>query len=79
MSKVRIELDHRAIENLLKSEAVADMCYEAASEIANRAGDGYEADKKKLSTRAVASAYTADIDSMRDQLEHNTLLKAMRG
>ena len=79
LSNVRIELDHRAIENLLKSEAVADMCFEAASEIAERAGDGYEADKKTLSTRVVASAYTADMESMRDQYEHNTLLKAMRG
>lgn len=40
--KVRIELDHDGIRELLMSEGVASACLNAAQNIAARAGEGFE-------------------------------------
>lgn len=41
-SKVRIELNHDGIRELLMSDAIAKECEKAAQAIAARAGDGFE-------------------------------------
>lgn len=41
-TKVRIELDHEGIRQLMKSQPIAAECEKAAERIAERAGDGFE-------------------------------------
>lgn len=48
-----------------------------AQKIANRAGDGYEADIKYMGSRVIASAYTATIEARKDNAENQTLKKVV--
>ena len=50
-----------------------------AAGIASRVGDGYATDTAQLSSRAVASVYTATPAAMRRELKNNDLLKAVSG
>lgn len=67
MSKVRIELNHEGIRNLLRSERVQEMLEKHASEMANKSGGKYEVYAAK--TRAVAEVTGDD--------GNNNLLRAM--
>ena len=75
-----IVCDYDQIGALLKGSEVQDMLQTAADEIKNRAGDGYTAGTKTMGTRVIASVATEDenYDAMRDNLENNTLLKALK-
>ena len=79
MSKVEIELNSAGIQELLKSADVKKYCEEIARGVASRAGDGYEFDSVVGKTRVNASVYAATKKANRDNLENNTLLKALGG
>lgn len=79
MSKVKIELNSAGIQELLKSAEIQGYCEELAHEVAGRAGDGYEVDSMVGKTRANASVYAATKEAIKDNLENNTLLKALGG
>lgn len=74
---VVIELNHEGIQALLKSTEVADMLADKAGEIAARAGEGYETCVYNSGNRARASVRTATYQAYREQMENNTLLKAL--
>lgn len=78
MSKVKIELNSRAIRDLLKSNEVRDCIKEKADEISALCGDGYESDIYYTSSRVVSSVYTATSEAYKDNLDNNTLLKASK-
>lgn len=63
---------------MLKSEEMKALVSERAQEIANRCGEGYEVNAINAGTRYIASVATTDAESMKDNLENNTLLKALR-
>ena len=48
-------------------------------QVAARAGDGYATDVYQAGTRVIASVYTETEEAMKDNLENNTLLKAVSG
>lgn len=75
MSDVRIELNSAGIRELLRSAEMGAIVEEHAAAIAARCGAGYEHDKKLMPGRVIASAYTADPEAMRDNLDNNTLLR----
>lgn len=77
MSNVTVELNSEGIQALLKSEEMRDLVGSIATGIANRAGEGYAHDTKMMSTRVIASAYTETTESMSDNAENNTLLRAL--
>ena len=77
--KVEIELNSAGIQELLKSAEIQGYCEELAREVANRAGDGYEVDTMVGKTRVNASVYAATKEANKDNLENNTLLKALGG
>ena len=80
MSKnVEIELNSAGIRELLQSEEIRAYCEELAHDVASRAGDGYEVDSMVGKTRANASVYAATAEANKDNLENNTLLKALGG
>lgn len=77
MADVRIELIPGAFEKLLSGAEISELLEKTASEIAVRAGAGYESDLKQMPTRKIASVYTATEEAMQDNLENNTILKAV--
>ena len=79
MSKVEIELNSAGIQELLKSAEIQGYCEELARGVASRAGDGYEVSSMVGKTRVNASVYAATNEAYRDNLENNTLLKALGG
>lgn len=78
MSKTRFELSYKGMRELLKSQQMVSVCANRANDIANRAGAGYRVTTNIGSSRAHASVITATKKAMKDNLENNTLLKAVR-
>lgn len=74
MSKFKFELNYQGVRSLLHSSAMKEVLLGYGQAIANKAGDGYEA--KNMPTRVIAVSTTTD-KARRDNLDNNTLLKAM--
>ena len=74
---IKVELNHEAVGEMLKSSEMQELVKIYADEIAERAGDGYASDTYSAGSRVIASAYTETEEAMEDNLENNTLLKAM--
>ena len=74
---IKVELNHTAVGELLKSSEMQGLVKSYADEIAKRAGEGYASDTYNAGSRVIASAYTETEEAMEDNLENNTLLKAM--
>lgn len=79
MSKLKIELNYAGVGELLKSQEISDALKETAERVAARAGGGYATDTYQAGTRVIASVYTETEEAMKDNLENNTLLKAVSG
>ena len=74
---IKVELNHEAVGEMLKSSEMQELIKSYADEIAKRAGEGYASDTYNAGSRVIASAYTETEEAMEDNLENNTLLKAM--
>ena len=82
-TKVRIELDHDGIRDLLKSQPIAAECERAAEKIAARAGDGFEVLPAREmgfgGGRVGYAVHAATYDAMLAEAEDKVLSKAVRG
>lgn len=76
-SKNRFELNTNGVRDLLKSAELQRVLEEKAAEIAARAGEGYGYDSKVMETRVIASVFTMDAETAREDAENDTLLKAV--
>ena len=74
---IKVELNHEAVGELLKSSEMQELVKSYADEIAKRAGEGYASDTYNAGSRVIASAYTETEEAMEDNLENNTLLMAV--
>lgn len=74
---IKVELNHEAVGELLKSSEMQELVKSYADEIAERAGEGYASDTYNAGSRVIASAYTETEEAMEDNLENNTLLMAV--
>lgn len=79
MSKLRIELNYAGVGQLLRSDEVKAYLEAQASERAESLGDGYETDTYRAGTRVIASIYTGTREAAKDNMENNSLLKAVSG
>lgn len=77
MSSVRIELNSAGIREMLLSPEMQAVLEEHAAQVAGRCGAGYEHDVHLTGGRAVASAYAVTPDAVKDNLDNNTLLRAL--
>ena len=80
MAKVKFKLNSKGVRELLQSQEMLNVCQKHANAIQSRAGDGYEVStyspgKTRVNARVSASSTKA----VKDNLENNTLLKAVRG
>lgn len=79
MPKVRFELNHAGVRELLRSKGMEDMVKEKADTIQQKAGEGYASDTYVGRNRVNASVWPETIHAKNSNLKHNTLLKAMGG
>ncbi len=77
MSSLIFELNEEGVAELMKSGEMQAALIANAQEVKNRAGDGY--DVHVGPTRANVSVRTGTDEAARDNLDNNTLLKAVRG
>ena len=79
MSNVRIELNSEGIQELLKSAEVMAECRSHAAEMAERLGtDNYEVSEYTGTTRVNVSVSAKTQKAVQDNLENNTMLKAVQ-
>lgn len=82
-TKIRIELDHDGIRELLMSQPIADECKKAAENIASRAGEGFEVlPPKELGFGGGRVGYavaTGTHEARLAEAEDKVLSKAVRG
>lgn len=77
MSRIKFKLDRKGVAELMKSEEMQGILTEKASEVATKAGDGYEQDVYVGKNRANAMVRASTYQAKKDNLENNTLLKAL--
>lgn len=75
---VKVKLNSAGVQELLKSPEMQSICEEHAQAIQGRCGDGYESDVYVGKTRCNAMVWAGTNQAKRDNLENNTILKAMR-
>lgn len=78
MSKKTFKLNRKGVADLLKSAEMQEVLTEYATGIRNRCGDGYTQDIYVGKTRANAMVSAETYQAKRDNLENNTILKAVR-
>lgn len=78
-SKLVFELNREGVAELMKSEEMQNILNGYAEGIASRAGEGYGTSSHVGKTRANANVFPETFEANRDNLENNTLLKAMGG
>lgn len=78
MSKVKIKLNSSGVKEMLKSPQMQKICHEHAKKIASRCGGGYTADIYVGRTRANAMVWPDTPEAKRDNIENNTILKALK-
>lgn len=77
MSNFRFELNSDGVRALLQSPEMVSVLKSCADSIAARAGEGYSVYIGPK--RANISVHTATDEAAQDNLDNNTLLKAVRG
>lgn len=77
MSNVEIKLNKAGVRELLRSDWIMGICQEHASRIAQNAGTGYGTDAYTGKNRVNVSVFPEEYSARKDNLEHNTLLKAL--
>lgn len=83
-TKIRIELNHEGIQELLLSDEVAAACKDAADGIASRAGDGFEVTERQIRTgskyggqRVGYGVAATTYEAMKAEAEDGALSKAV--
>ena len=76
MSDFKFVLNRDGVRELMQSQEMQDVLVEFAGQVAERAGDGYSV--YVGTTRANVSVRTETEEAMADNLDHNTLEKAIR-
>lgn len=77
MNKVKVVLDEAGIRQLLRSSELQEVCMEHARAIQQRAGSNYESEERSYPERKGAAVYPSNANGYYDNLNNNTLLKAM--
>lgn len=79
MSKIRVELNGAGVRELLKSSEMMAICENHANKALSRLGDGYTVTTMTGKSRVNASVYAESYEAQKDNMENNTILKALRG
>lgn len=77
MSKIKVELNYAGVGEILRSPGVASFLSAEATKRAHSLGSGYGTSTYYAGTRVIASIATLSDKAARDNLENNSLLKAV--
>lgn len=77
MSNFKFEPNEAGIKELLKSEEVESICMEYAGQVQSRAGEDYSAEARHYPERTGAAVYPNNAKGYYDNLNNNTLLRAL--
>lgn len=78
MSKVRVKLNSKGVQELLKGEAMQGVLTNNAKDIAARCGNGFIHYTRGYKKRAVAIVYAKSYKARQRAYKENVLLKALR-
>lgn len=78
MANLEIELNSEGIKELLRSAQMKAICNERAKNALSQLGEGYVISSHTGKTRVNASIYAESRKARLDNLENNTILKALR-
>lgn len=78
MSKMQFKLNRAGVGSMLKSAEMQSVLSKKASAIKNRCGEGYEQDIYVGTNRANAMVWAESLEARKENMENNTLLKAVR-
>lgn len=77
MSSFDFKLNSAGVRELLQSSQMQSVLSTHATDVRNRAGEGYDTSIYVGKNRANASVYASTEEAYKDNLENNTLLKAL--
>jgi len=78
MGKVRFKLNKAGVRELLKSPGIVSECRKHADATAAAAGDGYTVEQRNYPERSGFAVRADTFKARRDNMDNNTLLKALR-
>lgn len=78
MSKVKVKLNGAGVRELLLSDEIKRFIEDTGRNISNRAGAGYGIDTHKTATRHITNVFAEDATARKDNLQNNTLLRALQ-
>lgn len=78
MSKFEVELNTKAVGELLKSQEITDFMLDIARQMKGQTGEGYSTDSFVGRTRSNVSIYPATKEAQKDNYQNNTLIKVSR-
>lgn len=79
MAKVTIQLNSEGVREMLRSEEMKTICEEHANKALGKLGPGYTVTSMTGKNRVNASIFAESYEAKRDNMENNTILKALRG
>lgn len=75
--RIKVELNSEGVRQLLKSQEMMDVCASLADRAAGTLGEGYETSTYVGTNRVNVSITAATYKARRDNLQNNSLLKAI--
>lgn len=76
-NKVTIKLNSEGVRSLLRSEEMLTVCEQYANQVGARLGSGYEVSTYVGTNRVNASVTAVSDSAKKDNLDNNSLLKAV--
>lgn len=78
-NNIRFELNREGVRELMRSQAMMDVCSGYANGALGRLGDGYEVTTLVGKNRVNAEVAAVSIKARRSNAKHNSILKALGG
>lgn len=78
MAKVKVKVNVPAVKAMMRSKEMQSIINGRASQIQAGLGAGYEVESYVAKTRCVALVGTGSEESKKENMENNTILKAMK-
>ena len=78
MGKMQFKLNRKGVADLMKSAEIQTVLKDYATSIKNRCGDGYEQDIHIGKNRANAMVSATTFKAKKDNMDNNTILKAVK-
>ena len=75
--KVQIKLNRAGVQALLRSNEIGEAVKIQANRVLGKAGDGYAVKHKVGKNRQIYTVYADTYKAAKDNLDNNTLLKAV--